>query len=139
MRSYCFDNTKSPDGKFRPYLKWMGIPTVIVSIIFVWLPYETMDYNTKVIFVEIMYLLVNCFSPFYSEAFSTLLQVMSPDSDERTDVMSISQIIYSLAPSLTNLLIPFLAQLTGGLTDIRTYRFIYPAISVLGLFIAFPV
>ncbi|MCC8074132.1 MAG: MFS transporter [Clostridiales bacterium] len=139
VRSYCFDNTKSPDGKFRPYLKWMGIPTVIVSIIFVWLPYETMDYTTKVIVVEIMYLLVNCFSPFYSEAFSTLLQVMSPDSDERTDVMSISQIIYSLAPSLTNLLIPFLAQLTGGLTDIRTYRFIYPAISVLGLFMAFPV
>ncbi|MCD7723590.1 MAG: MFS transporter [Clostridiales bacterium] len=139
VRSYCFDNTKSADGKFRPYLKWMGIPTVIISVVFVWLPYESMDYMTKVIVVELMYLLLNCFSPFYSEAFSTLLQVMSPDSDERTDVMSISQIIYSLAPSLTNLLIPLLAQLTGGLTDIRTYRFIYPIISAIGICMAFPV
>lgn len=140
VRSYCFDNTKSKDGKFRPYLKWTGIPMVIFSIIFVWLPYENMGYSSKIIAVEILFLLINCFSPFYSEAFALLLQVISPDSDERTDIMSIGQIIYSLAPSITNLIIPFLAVwLFDGLTDIRTYRFIYPIISIIGLFIAFPV
>lgn len=139
MREYIFDNVKSPMGKFRPFLKWMGIPTVIVSIAFVWMPYEMMSYVTKVIVVEILYLLLNCFNPFYTEAFQTLLQVMSPDSDERTDVMSIAQIIFSFAPTLTNLFIPFLAGFTGGLTDIRTYRIIYPIISVAGLFFAFPV
>lgn len=140
VRSYCYDNIKSKDGKFRPYLKWMGIPTVAISVIFVWLPYNSMDYLTKCIIIEIMYLLVNCFSPFYSESFLTLLQVMSPDSDERTDIMSVSQLIYSLAPSITNMFIPLIAaKFTGGLTDIRTYRIIYPIISIIGLFIAFPV
>lgn len=35
LRSYLFDNTKSKDGKFRPWLKWMGVPTVLASILFV--------------------------------------------------------------------------------------------------------
>ena len=140
VREYIFDNVKSPMGKFRPFLKWMGIPTVIISLIFVWVPYENISsYIAKAVIVEVLYLLINCFSPFYFEAFSTLVQVMSPDSDERTDVMSISQIIYSLAPTVINLIIPFLAQLTGGLLDIKTYRIIYPIIGILGIFISFPV
>lgn len=138
VRSYLFDNIKSKDGKFRPFLKWMVYPTVLISIVFVWLPYGSMSYLTKIIVVEIMYLLFNCFSPFYSEAYHLLIQVMSPDADERTDVMSISQIISSLSPSVVNLLLPVLAQFTGGLTGMNTYRIIYPIISVLGVLISFP-
>lgn len=139
IRSWCFDNTKSEEGKFRPYLKWSGIPMVIVSIAYVWMPYEAMEYSQKVATVLIFYCLINAVGPFYSESFSLLLQVISPDSDERTDLMSIGQIIYSIAPSITNLIIPFLAVgLFDGLTDIRTYRYIYPIISIIGLFIAYP-
>lgn len=139
FRSYIMDNIKSPMGKFRPFLKWMGVPSVLAACIFVWMPYETMTYNQKAITVLVMYLVINMFSPFYTDSFLMLIQVMSPDSDERTDVMSISQIIYSFAPTVTNLVIPFLAGLTGGLTDMRTYRIIYPLISIVGLFLAFPV
>lgn len=138
-RSYIMDNIKSPMGKFRPFLKWMGIPSVLSACLFVWMPYELMTYNQKAVTVFLLYLLINIFSPFYTDSFQLLIQVMSPDSDERTDVMSISQIIYSFAPTLTNLFIPILAGLTGGLTDIRTYRIIYPLISIIGLFMAFPV
>ncbi len=139
FRSYIMDNIKSPMGKFRPFLKWMGVPSVLAACIFVWMPYETMTYNQKAITVLVMYLVINMFSPFYTDSFLMLIQVMSPDSDERTDVMSISQIIYSFAPTVTNLVIPFLAGLTGGLTDMRTYRIIYPLVSIAGLFLAFPV
>lgn len=138
-RSYIMDNIKSPMGKFRPFLKWMGVPSVLAACIFVWMPYETMTYNQKAVTVFILYLVINIFSPFYTDSFQMLIQVMSPDSDERTDVMSISQIIYSFAPTVTNFAIPFLAQFTGGLTDIKTYRIIYPLMSVIGLFLAFPV
>lgn len=139
FRSYAMDNIKSSMGKFRPFLKWMGIPSVLAACIFVWMPYEIMTYNQKAFTVLVLYLVINIFSPFYTDSFGMLIQVMSPDSDERTDVMSISQIIYSFAPTVTNLAIPFLASLTGGLTDMRTYRIIYPLMSVLGLFLAFPV
>lgn len=36
-RSYIIDNSRLKMGKFRPWLAIMGIPTVILSIIFVWL------------------------------------------------------------------------------------------------------
>lgn len=139
FRSYIMDNIKSEMGKFRPFLKWMGIPTVILSIIFVWLPYEYMTYNQKAISVLIIVSLINVVNPFYTDSYNLLIRVMSPDSDERTDVMSISQIIFSLCPTIVNFAIPFMAQLTGGLTDIRTYRYIYPIITILGLFMAKPV
>ncbi len=138
FRCYVFDNIKSKEGKFRPFLKWMAIPTVAISIIFVWLPYENMSYLTKVIVVEFFYLLINCVAPFYSEAYSLLIQVMSPDADERTDVMSVAQIIFSFAPTVVNLIIPILAQLTGGLTSINTYRIVYPIIAIVGVFVAYP-
>lgn len=133
LRSYLFDNAKSKYGKFRPWLKWMGLPTVLSSILFVWMPYEQMTYNEKVITVELCYLLINCFNPFFTEAFNLLIQVMSPNTEERTDIMSAGQIVFSFAPSITNLIIPALAPLTGGLNDIRTYRIIYPVFTLLGL------
>lgn len=133
LRSYLFDNSKSKYGKFRPWLKWMGLPTVLSSILFVWLPYERMTYNEKVIAVELCFLLINCFSPFFTEAFNLLIQVMSPSTEERTDIMSVGQIVFSFAPTITNLVIPALAPLTGGLNDIRTYRIIYPAFTLVGL------
>ena len=133
LRSYLFDNTQSKDGKFRPWLKWMGVPTVLASILFVWIPYEHMSYPAKVVAVELCFLLINCFSPFFTEAFAMLIQVMSPDTEERTDIMSIGQILFSFAPSVTNLIIPALAPLTGGLNHIRTYRIIYPLFTIVGL------
>lgn len=133
LRSYLFDNSKSKYGKFRPWLKWMGLPTVLSSILFVWMPYEQMTYNEKVITVELCYLLINCFNPFFTEAFNLFIQVMSPNTEERTDIMSAGQIVFSFAPTITNLIIPALAPLTGGLNDIRTYRIIYPVFTLLGL------
>lgn len=44
LRAYILDNTNSKYGKFRPYLLYMGIPTVAVSILFVYLPYDNMLY-----------------------------------------------------------------------------------------------
>lgn len=133
LRSYLFDNSRSKYGKFRPWLKWMGLPTVLSSILFVWMPYEQMTYNEKVITVEICYLLINCFNPFFTEAFNLLIQVMSPNTEERTDIMSGAQIVFSFAPTITNLVIPALAPITGGLNNIRTYRIIYPIFTLLGL------
>lgn len=91
-----------------------------------------MTYNEKVITVELCYLLINCFNPFFTEAFNLLIQVMSPNTEERTDIMSAGQIVF-FAPTITNLIIPALAPLTGGLNDIRTYRIIYPVFTLLGL------
>ncbi len=133
VRSYIIDSSKFKSGKFRPWLATMGIPTVIISIVFVWLPYETMSYSSKVAAVFICFNLLQCFYPFYQQAYTDLANVISPNSHERTDIISVSSVIYSFAPSLTGTFVPLLSQLTGGLNNITTYRIIHPIVSVVGL------
>ena len=136
-RSYIIDSARFKSGKFRPWLAITGIPTVIIAVVFVWLPYETMSYMQKVIAVFLCYNLLQCFYPFFQQAYTDLANVISPNSHERTDIVSISSIIYSMAPSLTGLFVPMLSTLTGGLNSITTYRIIHPLVAVVGLLLSY--
>lgn len=136
-RSYIIDSARFKSGKFRPWLAITGIPTVIIAVVFVWLPYETMSYMQKVIAVFLCYNLLQCFYPFFQQAYTDLANVISPNSHERTDIVSVSSIIYSMAPSLTGLFVPMLSTLTGGLNSITTYRIIHPLVAVIGLLLSY--
>lgn len=136
-RSYIIDSARFKSGKFRPWLAITGIPTVIIAIVFVWLPYETMSYMQKVIAIFLCYNLLQCFYPFFQQAYTDLANVISPNSHERTDIVSVSSIIYSMAPSLTGLFVPMLSTLTGGLNSITTYRIIHPLVAVVGLLLSY--
>lgn len=136
-RSYIIDSARFKSGKFRPWLAITGIPTVIIAVVFVWLPYKTMSYMQKVIAVFLCYNLLQCFYPFFQQAYTDLANVISPNSHERTDIVSVSSIIYSMAPSLTGLFVPMLSTLTGGLNSITTYRIIHPLVAVVGLLLSY--
>lgn len=136
-RSYIIDSARFKSGKFRPWLAITGIFTVIIAVVFVWLPYETMSYMQKVIAIFLCYNLLQCFYPFFQQAYTDLANVISPNSHERTDIVSVSSIIYSMAPSLTGLFVPMLSTLTGGLNSITTYRIIHPLVAVVGLLLSY--
>ena len=136
-RSYIIDSARFKSGKFRPWLAITGIPTVIIAVVFVWLPYETMSYMQKVIAVFLCYNLLQCFYPFFQQAYTDLANVISPNSHERTDIVSVSSILYSMAPSLTGLFVPMLSTLTGGLNSITTYRIIHPIVAIVGLLLSY--
>lgn len=133
FRSWLYDNHHLKGGKFLPFIRMTALPIVLVSLLFVWLPYEHMNYITKAVVVEIMYLLLNVFLCFYNESYTYFQQIITPDAQERATVMSISQIVYSMAPTLSNLFIPLIAGLTWGLNNIWTYRIIYPIFTIIGL------
>ena len=133
FRSWLYDNHNFKGGKFLPFIRMTAVPIVLISMIFVWLPYENMSYITKAVTVEIMYFLLNIFLCFYNESYNYYQQIFSHDAQERATVLSISQVVYSLAPSITNLVIPLVAGLTWGLDNIWTYRIIYPIFTVIGL------
>ncbi|MBR2892463.1 MAG: MFS transporter, partial [Clostridia bacterium] len=133
FRSWYYDNHNLKGGKFLPFLRRTAIPMALVSLIFVWLPYENWEYITKAVVVEVMYLLLNVFLCFYNESYTYFQQIISPNAQERATVMSISQIIYSLAPTITNFAVPLIAGLTWGLNNIWTYRIIYPVFVIIGL------
>ena len=132
VRAMLFDNTKSKMGKFRPYLLTLGLPTAIIGTVFVYLPYETMDYTQKLIAVFVSYTLLQFFSPFYSSAYSGLVQVMSANSKERSWIIEISSIIYSFAPTVINPVLP----LIGPLDDMRTYRIGFPIFCIIGVLVS---
>ncbi len=135
FRGWFFDNHKMPGGKFIPVMLRTPIPIVALSTLFVWLPYENWQYSTKVVVVWFMYMFVQFFLCLYNEGWGYFQQVVTPNAQERANVMSIFQILYSLAPTLTGLVIPTIAGFTFGMNNIWTYRIIYPAFTLVGLVI----
>lgn len=135
FRSWYYDNHHLKGGKFLPFIRKTGLPIVLISTVFVWLPYENMQYITKAVVVWFMYMLLSIFLCFYNESYTYFQQIITPNAQERANVMSISQVIYSLAPTITNLVIPWVAGKTWGLNNIWTYRVIYPVFTFIGLII----
>ncbi len=128
-RAMLFDNTRSKMGKFRPYLLYMGVPTAALGTLFVYLPYETMTYNQKFYSVLIVYTLLQVCSPFYLSAYASLVQVLSPNSSERSWIIGVSSIIYSFAPTVVNPAV----RLIGSTDDLQTYRIAFPVFCTIGV------
>lgn len=135
FRGWYFDNHNMKGGKFIPFIVRSSFPLVGLSALFVWLPFESWEYVTKAIVVEVFYFVIQFFLCFYNEGWAYFQQIVTPNAQERATVMSISQIIYSLAPTISGFVIPTIAGLTWGLNSITTYRIIYPAFSVIGLIV----
>lgn len=130
--SMLVDNTNTKYGKFRPYLIWTGIPTAILITLTAYIP-NSMNYTAKCITLCVIYTFAVAFQSVYTLSFTSLAQVLTPDSEERTGLLSISQFIYSLGPSIVNIILPVLAGLMGGMTSFTVYRVMFPILSVIGL------
>lgn len=137
LRGLLIDNTRSKKGKFRPYLLYMGVPTVTITTGFALLPFDSMSYNAKLWSLFAVYMALQLCYPLYEQAYTTLVQVMSPNSTERADIITVSTFIFSLAPSITGLFVPIIAGFTGGLEHITAYRIIMPAFGIFGVLLGF--
>lgn len=148
VRANMIDNTRGKGGKYRPYLLSMGIPTAIIAIGYVWFPYEKLgmlftgqifgkasSYVATCVVVLIFNLLLQFFFNFFNDAYTNLIHVLSPNTQERTDVLAIKSVVYSLAPSIINIVLPLVAQFAADndLYDIRVYRISYPVFAVIGI------
>ena len=153
IRANMIDNSRNKQGKYRPYLISMGIPTAIVALAYVWFPYEQlntwfpqvayqdelgnpvlMGYIVKCIIVLLMNFLLQFFFSFFNDSYTNLIHVLSPNTQERTDVLSIKSVVYSLAPSIANIVLPIIAQTfaNNDMYDIKVYRIGYPIFAVAG-------
>lgn len=133
VRAHIVDNTRTKWGRFRPYIAFAGIPMAVLAVIFVFLPFQTMSYNDKLICVFVFAVTISMIQPMFTDTYSELQTVITPNSEERAKVISINSIIFSFAPTITGLFIPILSNLTGGYTNINTYRYVLAPVSLLGL------
>ena len=150
IRANIIDNTRNKAGKYRPYILTMAVPSALLCLAMVWIPYgrfsdipflqgeifgETKAYVAKCAIIFVINLLLHFFYYFFYDAYENLIHVMSPDSQERANIASVKSIVYSLAPTLVNLFTPLIAGniFHTNTTDIRVYRLLYPILTVLGL------
>lgn len=149
IRANIIDNTRNKAGKYRPYIVSMAIPTAILCIAMVWFPYnklgewlpqgmlfgESYAYIAKCAIVLLLNFLIHFFYYFFIESYENLIHVMSSDTMERADIASVKSVVYSLAPSIINLITPIIASnvFHTNMTDIRVYRLLYPILAVGGI------
>lgn len=149
IRANIIDNTRNKAGKYRPYIVSMAIPTAICSVAMVWMPYdkladllpdgtlfgESYGYILKCAIIMTLNILLHFFYYFFYDGYENLIHVLSPNTQERADVASIKSVVYSLAPTIVNLLTPIIAKnvFNTNTTDIRVYRLIYPILAVGGI------
>ena len=135
VRANMIDNVKYKEGKYRPYLLRMGVPTVAVSMLFVFTPYTRIDYIWRCVLIFIYNFGLQFFYNFFYDAYENLIHVLSPNSQERTNVTAIKSMIYSLSPTVTNFITPLIASKVadGNMYDLRVYRWLYPFIAVIGV------
>lgn len=139
LRAKMIDNTRSMKGKYRPYLLTMGIPTVILGAAFIWMPYENMSLFMKCGVVLAFNVGFQFFYNFYTDAYDSLINVLSPNSIERSDVLSIRSVIENLSPSIANIFLPIAARLITGqdtLYDLKIYRVLFPPMLIVGFLIS---
>lgn len=148
LRANMVDNTRGKGGKYRPYLLSMGIPTAIIAVAYVWFPYELLGnffpnemfgksgaYVATCAAVLVFNLLLQFFFNFFNDAYTNLIHVLSPNTQERTDVLAVKSVVYSLAPSIMNIVLPLIAQFAtnNNLYDIKVYRIGYPVFAIIGI------
>ncbi|MBE6828313.1 MAG: MFS transporter [Ruminococcaceae bacterium] len=148
IRANMIDNTRGKGGKYRPYLLSMGIPTALIALVYVWFPYSYMyklfpgtvlgyekGYWIKVAVVFICNLALHFFFNFFRDAYENLIHVLSPNTQERTDVLAVKAVVYSLAPSIMNIANPIIAQIfaDNNQTNLIVYRITYPIYAVIGI------
>lgn len=158
IRANIIDNTRNKAGKYRPYIVSMGLPTAIICILMVCIPYDkltyivgdgsfsymladgtmvskTYAYIAKCAIILVLNLLLNFFYYFFYDGYENLIHVLSPDTQERADVTSVKSVVYSLAPTIVNLITPFIAGkiFHTNTTDISVYRLLYPILGILGM------
>lgn len=139
LRARMIDNTRSMKGKYRPYIISMGIPTVVLGAAFIWMPYENMNLIAKCAVVLLFNIGFQFFYNFYFDAYDSLINVLSPNSIERSDVLSVRSVIENLSPSIVNIIFPLLAKLITGentLYDLKIYRILFPPMLFFGFLIS---
>ena len=135
LRAKIIDNSRNKKGRYRPYIFYMAIPTAILAVGFVMMPYDRMNMFWKCFTVLMYNIGFQFFYMFMYNANANYTNVLSPNTIERSDVYSIKSITDSFAPTVLNFIIPLIARAVTGdnvIYDMKVYRIVYPPVLVLG-------
>lgn len=139
LRARMIDNSKSMKGKYRPYILTMGLPTTLLGIGFICAPYELMTMPVKCATVLVFNIGFQFFYNFLLDANDSIINVLSPNSIERTDVYAVKSVVENISPSIASIFLPLVARAITGdntLYDMTVYRVLYPPMLIVGFLVS---
>ena len=120
LNAWIIDNLRSKDGKYRVYIK-LALPSMLFTLISLWLPYEQVrdgGHPLSQYFMIAMLFIIGQLQggvqSWVQTGVTNMVHVMTPNTQERTKIMAITSIIYSLGYSINNIYYPLMVDL---LTD----------------------
>lgn len=114
----------------------MALPSCALVVGMVMVPYEKISNQIiKAAIVLLFNIGFQFFYMFFYDSYENLILVLSPDTQERADVLTIKSVVYSIAPSIASAVLPLVAQAitNGDLYDMKLYRILYPPFAILGV------
>ncbi len=136
LRANMVDRSRLKKGKYRPFVLYMGLPTVILGSLFVWMPYDNMSLILKCITVLGFNVGFQFFYMFFLDVYESIPNVLSSNTIERSDAHAIRSVVANFSPTLITVLMPLFAKLILGkendLVSMETYRITYPILLTIG-------
>lgn len=138
IRGMIIDNLHTKRGKFRPIILWTALPSTVIAVAMAFIPMDA-SHMTKVVLIAAGFIIMQVFyQNLLFFAYQNLVNVISPNSSERAGIITISSVVYSLAPTITGFMMPMFAEMIGtDLTNIMPYRIAFPIFGVIGILLAF--
>lgn len=162
--SMMIDNSNSKKGKFKPFLPWTSVLTVIC---FTFIPFIPEAWVSNVLFsfdipsipifsvaashIEVslgslvMFLLIQIGTFFYtllSQCLVGIEQTISPVSQERANIGAFKGLISNIPSSVVNIIIPLVAGIVfagsdNPMNNIELYRWAFPICGIGGIAFVF--
>ena len=116
LNAWIVDNLRSKDGKYRVYIK-LAIPSMVLTLLSLWLPYEQIRDGShplsRYFMIGLLFLMCQLqgnVQSWVQTGVTNMVHVMTPNTQERTKIMAITSIIYSLGYSINNIYYPFMVD-----------------------------
>ncbi len=123
LNAWIVDNLRSKDGKYRVYIK-LAIPSMVLTLLSLWLPYEQVrDAHqpfTQYIMIAMLFVMGQVqgyVQSWVQTGVTNMVHVMTPNTQERTKIMAITSIIYSLGYSINNIYFPLMVDVLSDNGD----------------------
>ncbi len=123
-------------GRYKPFLVAYGIPISIITCIIPFIP-TTLEYTTRLVVLHFLFTLRDRFAAIHYNNPKAIVALITPNTVERQKYHSIGAIFLGFLRSIFRIVFPIMIRATGGLLDIRSYRFFVPILCVFGFGMAF--
>ena len=113
FNAWLTDNLRSKHGKYRVYIK-LALPLMALNLVALWFPYEQLrDGVSRYAMIAALFIigqLQGYVRSWLITGVTNMVHVMTPNSNERAKIMSITAVIYSFAPTLLNIYMPLMVD-----------------------------